>query len=102
MEIEGILTRALLDTGAKVSVMDEHTIKGLGLDKRMVRTSGCVFGVGSIPVKVLGYVEVSANYLTRVRGPYEYRHSVDMSKASYWDDNSYSNTVIFHLIVNEG
>ena len=33
-------------------------MEGLGLDKRMVRTNGCVFGVGSIPVKVLGDVEV--------------------------------------------
>ena len=50
-------TRALLDTGAKVSVMDVGTMRELKLEHKLMPSRGQVFGVCNIPVRVIGYVD---------------------------------------------
>ena len=59
VKIAGSTCRALLDTGAKVNVMDENTMIELGLENQLVSTGGQVYGVCCTPVTVKGYVEVS-------------------------------------------
>ena len=50
---------ALLDTGAKVSVMDIGTMRELKLGHRLVSSQGQAFGVCNLPVRVIGYVDTS-------------------------------------------
>ena len=49
---------ALLDTGAKVNVMDVQTMRELGLTNRLRAETGHVFGVGGAPVTVVGKVDI--------------------------------------------
>ncbi|KAI6650042.1 Transposon Ty3-G Gag-Pol polyprotein [Oopsacas minuta] len=50
--------RALLDTGAKVNVMDVQTMRELGLTNRLRPVTGQVYGVGGAPVTVVGKMDV--------------------------------------------
>ena len=59
VQIEERTTRALLDTGARINVMDVSTIKELKLEGKLIHTTGCIFGVCKTPVQVLGYLEAS-------------------------------------------
>ena len=49
IEIDGVATRAFLDTGAKIKVMDGSTMRKLNLRNRLVHSQGCVFGWCSTP-----------------------------------------------------
>ena len=57
VKVNGMTTRALLDTGAKVSVMDVGTMRELKLEHKLMPSRGQVFGVCNIPVRVRGYVD---------------------------------------------
>ena len=50
--------RALLDTGAKVNVMDVQTMRELGLTDRLRSKTVQVYGVGGAPVTVVGSVDI--------------------------------------------
>ena len=59
VQIEERTTRALLDTGARINVMDVSTMKELKLEGKLIHTPGCIFGVCKTPVQVLGYLDAS-------------------------------------------
>ena len=61
IEIAGVTTRALLDTGARISVMDMKSMNRLGLQHKLVATGGQVYGICNSPVSVIGYVEAQIN-----------------------------------------
>ena len=56
--IAGRQVTALLDTGAKPSVIDLKTLSGLGLRKYLNPARSKVFGLCQSPVKVLGRIDV--------------------------------------------
>ena len=59
LTIDGSPTRVLLDTGAKINVMDVRSMRELGLENKLIHTGGQVYGICSNPVTVKGYVKVS-------------------------------------------
>ena len=59
LTIDGSPTRVLLDTGAKINVMDVRSMRELGLGNKLIHTGGQVYGICSNPVTVKGYVKVS-------------------------------------------
>ena len=50
---------ALLDSGAGPSVLDIRTVCDLGLDSKMTRKTGKVFGLSQDPVEVIGRVTLT-------------------------------------------
>ena len=50
---------AMLDTGARPSVIDIGTVRQLGLEERLVRAACQVYGLCNNPVMVCGYIDVS-------------------------------------------
>ena len=67
VKVNGMTTRALLDTGAKVSVMDVGTMRELKLEHKLMPSRGQVFGVCNIPVRVIGMWTPLSRLLTRVQ-----------------------------------
>ena len=59
VKVNGKSVRALLDTGARVNVMDTETLHDLGLAEKLINRTGQVYGVCSTPVQVRGYVNVA-------------------------------------------
>ena len=59
VQVDGKTVRALLDTGARVNVMDRKALGSLGLDDKLIQAQTQVYGVCSTPVQVVGYVNVS-------------------------------------------
>ena len=49
----------IVDTGARVNVMDVSTMRDLGLEEKLVPSTGRVFAVCNAPIQVLGYLDVS-------------------------------------------
>ena len=58
VKVRGLVVRALLDTGAKVNVMDMQTMKELGMINHLKPGIGRVYGVGGAPITVIGAVEI--------------------------------------------
>ena len=58
IKIERHERTALLDTGARPSVIDIVTLEQLGLVEKLVRSPDQVFGLCKSPVDVKGYVDV--------------------------------------------
>ena len=58
IKIAGKEVPALLDTGAKPSVMDRKTLEQLGLSDHIQPTCSHVYGLGQAPVLVLGIADV--------------------------------------------
>ena len=58
VRVRGQLINALLDTGAKVNVMDTQTMEELGLDRVLSPDVGQIYGVGGTPINVIGTVEI--------------------------------------------
>ena len=56
--IEGNKKAALLDTGARPSIIDIRTLAQLGLEDKLVKSPDQVFGLCMSPVEVRGYVDV--------------------------------------------
>ena len=56
--IAGKEISAILDTGAKPSVMDRNTLAQLGLDDHIQPACNHVFGLGKAPVPIVGKVNV--------------------------------------------
>ena len=59
VSISGRKIAAVLDTGARLSVMDVGTLRRLGLEDEMVVVPGRVYGLCNNPVRVRGYLEVA-------------------------------------------
>lgn len=58
LKVNGHTVAAILDTGAKPSVVDTLTIQRLGLENLVVPAKSRVYGLCNSPVQVTGYVEV--------------------------------------------
>ena len=58
VKVRGLPVRALLDTGAKVNVMDIQTMRGLGVSHCLNPRGGQVYGVAGTPVAIVGTVEI--------------------------------------------
>ena len=56
---------AMLDTGARPSVIDRETLQNLRLERRIREGSSKVFGLCDAPVDVIGYVDVEVCVGTR-------------------------------------
>ena len=57
MLLEGHKLAALLDTGAKPSVIDHNTLSELNLHQEVIKESGKVLGLCDTPIDVLGYID---------------------------------------------
>ena len=57
--MEGQIIATILDTGARPSVIDTHTLDSLGLRERLVPKESTVYGLCETPVLVQGFVNVS-------------------------------------------
>ena len=58
VEVGDCSIQALLDTGAKVNVMDVRTLRELKLSDALITHAGRVYGVCGTPVAVVGNVEI--------------------------------------------
>ena len=58
VKIQGQTICALLDTGARVNVMDKQTIDELGLTHHVKPESSHVYGICGTPVAVVGSIEI--------------------------------------------
>ena len=58
IKIEGLEMAALLDTGARPSVINIVTLEQIGLAGRLIRLPEQIYGLCKLPVGVKGYVNV--------------------------------------------
>ena len=58
MKVEINSIQALLNTGAKVNVMDVRTLRELELCNYLRPDIGLVYGVGGTPISVIGSVDI--------------------------------------------
>ena len=58
VRIQGKTVRALLDTGARVAVMDKQTVDEFGLAHNVKLESSHVYDVSGVPVAVMGSIEI--------------------------------------------
>ena len=58
MKIRGRQVCALLDTGAKVNVMDTQTMDDMGLRKYLEPEANHIYGVSGTPISMIGSIEL--------------------------------------------
>ena len=102
VKVRGLPVRALLDTGARVNVMDIQTMRELGVSHCLNTRVGQVYGVAGTPVAIVGIVEIPIELRDRDTRLVQVTSWKERNKHCSWAASSLNCLAVLPLIGSRG